>query len=119
MNAEELRLRILADRRFTHEADGITFRLLRPTEFSMTIGYPSAFAKGDLLEWALKHIEGADGLKQRHVIDGGSDDPVPFDAMLVLSFMADHMDITLDLVKALSDRYEQRKERLACQASAV
>lgn len=90
------------------EVNGHTYTVRRPTDMDMAEisghgGVPvKELMRRFVIGWDLKEID---------LISGGNPVPAPFDAELLVEFMADRPDDWADLVKTVKDGYADHVAR--------
>lgn len=119
MDFASLKAQLDAARTFEHPVDGITFKLLLPTEYAcrvaiegnlnehgQVVGAKSSrvMLDGALIGWT--------GCKASHFQPGAGDAEVPFSAAARAALLDTRLDIFDQLVLTVARRLDERRERM-------
>lgn len=101
MNADALQARLLASRESIAEVGGYRFRIRRPTEMQIAVLADERHRMELSLAMVIPAIVGWEGVLERDIIPGESDQPAPFSAELARMWIEDRPDLFAGLQEAL------------------
>jgi hypothetical protein len=85
---------------------GFDFTIRRPTDMDM-MEFSRSRNPADLVQF----IVGWDKVKELDLLPGGDGHPVPFDADACSEWLADRTDLMVPLVEAITESYQEYKQR--------